>query len=320
MMSRLLAFLAVLMLDGGAAFAFGTVNGVLGQAAEHEKITRLGLKDLGFGPDTLDALAGKVLTFGAVGAPDRPDRGLMGDPAAHCDGADHLQLTAYPQSAAEAEARLSACRAGIAGTLKRAVTRAGDIVPPGADDIATREIPEYVDCVFNGKSGRAKCDVLEAVGLAMHAAQDFYAHTNWVDRAAPGEPNALNPPGLGYDGPAPWLDPRGAAAFPAGLISGCYEGFEEEKHCVYGANRARVRHLVLNKDTGPIDAARGATGPGTTPRGAIGGNFERAVAAAAADTRDKWLYVESEVLRLYGPERGGLIVCALKSDDPDDCD
>lgn len=300
------------------ALAFGTVN-VLGQDAEHEKITRLAFKDLGFGPDTLDALAGKTGTFGAVGAPDRPDRGLMGEPAAHCDGGDYLNLTGYPQSVAEAEARLTACRDWITGALRRAVTRAGDIVPPGEDEIATGEIPEYVGCVFNGKAGRAKCDVLEALGLALHASEDFYSHTNWVDRPAPGDTGALNPPGLGQDGPAPWLDPRQNVAFPAGLMSGCYDGIEEEKHCLYGANRPRVRHLALNKDTGPIDPATGATGPGTTPRGAINGNFERAVAAAAADARDKWLFAESEILRLYGPERGKLIVCAIKSDDPDDC-
>lgn len=308
-----------LLLAAGSAFGFGTVNG-LGQDAEHEKITRAALKGAGLGENTLDMLAGRALEFGAVGMPDRPDRGLMSESAAHCDNGDTLELTAYPQSAPEAEARLTACRDWIVSALRRAVTRAGDIVLPGKDFIETSEIPEYIDCRFNGKSGRAKCDVLEALGLVFHAAQDFYAHSNWVDRPGPGLPDALNPPGLDHEGPAAWLDPRGTTPFPAGLISGCYESIEEETHCVYGANRPRVRHLALNKDNGPIDPATGAAGPGKTPRGAINANFERAVAAAVADTRDKWAFFESELTRLYGAERGGLILCAIKSDDPDDCE
>jgi hypothetical protein len=62
--------IATLMATGLApsGLAFGTIEG-LGQSSEHEKITRLGLKEAGLGPDTLTALAGERGAFGAVGAP-----------------------------------------------------------------------------------------------------------------------------------------------------------------------------------------------------------------------------------------------------------
>ena len=63
------------------AAAFGTIDG-LGQHTEHEEITRAALVRAGLDRETLDSLAGRKGTFGAVGAPDRPDRGLLGEAAA----------------------------------------------------------------------------------------------------------------------------------------------------------------------------------------------------------------------------------------------
>lgn len=301
------------------AFAFGTIEG-LGQASEHEKITRFALKDAGIGPDTMDSLAGERGAFGAVGAPDRPDRGLMSDQAAHCDGGDFMGAPGYPQSAAAAEAKLTACRDFIFASLEAAVVAAGRIVPAPTLTIADKEIPEHIPCVYDGSSGRAKCDVLEALGLALHASEDFYVHTNWVDQPAPGALTADNPAGLDQAAPAPFIDPAIRGPFPPGLISGCYDGFPESQHCTYNGDWARVKHAALNKDTGPVDPARGPTGPGTTPRGAVNGNFERAALAAAADAKAKWAWFEAELVRRYGDERGMLIACAVRSDDPGDCD
>jgi len=204
--------------------------------------------------------------------------------------------------------------------LESAVVAAGRIVPENTLSIATGEIPKYVSCVFDDSSGRAKCDVLEALCLALHASEDFYSHTNWVDQSAPGALTADNPPGLGMSAPAPFIDPAVKGPFPKGLISGCYDGFPESQYCFYDGDWARVKHAVLNKDTGPIDPATGATGPGTTPRGAVGGNFERAVAAAAADAGAKWTWFAGDLTKRYGAERGALILCAIRRDDPDDCE
>lgn len=300
------------------AIAFGTVEG-LGQSSEHEKITRLGLMVFHLGPDTMDSLAGERGAFGAVGAPDRPDRGLMSNQAAHCDGGDTMGSPGYPQSKAEAEAKLTACRDFIFTALDAAVKAAGRIVPENTLSIMDDEIPSMIPCLYDGSSGRAKCDVLEQIGMALHAAQDFYAHTNWVDVPAPGALTAENPAGLKHAEPAPFIDPAFKGPFPDGLISGCYDGFPESQHCTYNGDWARVKHAVLNKDNGPIDPLNGPTGPGTTPRGATGGNFERAVMAAAADTRAKWGWFQAQLLVVYGPERGRLIRCAIEKDDPDEC-
>lgn len=299
-------------LSAGQAHGFGTTHS-LGQDAEHERITRAAMSD--FGPRTLDELAGRRGTFGAVGAPDNPLRGLMSNHAAHCDGADYLAEPGappgYPQTEAEAQAILTECRDWIVRWLDEAVRAAA---PLAADD-AEREAE--LSCRFRGEPMRAKCAVIEYIGIALHAAQDFYSHSNWSDQPGSSAISASNPPGLGQSGRAAWLDPRGGAPFPAGLISGCYEGFPERFYCRYDG-AARVRHTVLNKDAGPI-GPEGATGPGTTPRGEINGNFERAVAAAIDDTRDKWLYFQERVVAVYGEEAGARIICVVRSDDVRAC-
>ncbi len=80
-------------------------------------------------------------------------------------------------------------------------------------------------CNYNGVKGRAKCNVFEDMGMAFHASQDFYSHTNWID-APRASPSIANPQGLNNTVPATWLSPT-VATFPTGLISGCYDGFPE---------------------------------------------------------------------------------------------
>lgn len=294
------------------AVGFGTVN-ALGQNAEHEKITRRALSD--FGKDTLDEIAGKSGSFGAVGAPDNPARGLMSVAAAHCDGGDFLASPPapakppYPQSKADAAAKIAACRAYIVAALNKAVEVAAPLSDPGI-------INTSLSCTYSGSAGRAKCNVLEQLGLAFHAAQDFYSHSNWTDRAGPPPLSSTNPPGLQNTGRAPWLDPRKESPFPDGLITGCYDGFPESAHCEYGSNK-RIKHEALNKDTGPITPSGKLTG--TTSRGAINDNFQHAVEAAADDTRDKWKYFEERVVAVYGAQKGKLIACVVKNDDRSKC-
>ena len=301
----------------GQAHAFGTLNS-LGQHAEHERITRVALASLA--PRTLTEIAGSGGSFGAVGAPDNPARGLLFESAAHCDNGDFLRREdlqsasgpPYPQTQAQAQAMLAACRAWIVKWLDKAVVDAAALAQPG-------KLNASLGCAFTGGRGRAKCNVLEDLGISFHAAQDFYAHTNWVDQPAAGPMGADNPPGLGASGRASWLDPRRATAFPPGLISGCFQAKPESLFCTYGDQHiARARHAALNKDEGPI-GANGATGPGTTTRGARNGNFERAVAAAIEDTRDKWAYFEERVVATYGEQDGGRILCVMREDDRRRC-
>ena len=287
-----MAIVAAVAIAAPQALAFGTVR-MLGQNAEHERITRKGLEGLGFGDETLSQLAGADRSFGAVGAPDKPSRGLMSDKAAHCDGGDYFNTTGYAQSQAKAQAQLTACRTWIMSKIDEAVTDAGGLV---RNDLSVGGAEIADDCPFNGKKGLAKCNVLEDLGLVFHAAQDFYSHSNWVD-AERSTPSIDNPAGLNNNAPAPWLSPAGAA-FPAGLISGCYEGFPEFFHC-----GGRIKHTVLNKDTAGTDR----------------GDYAKAMNVAALDTRNKWAFFENQLVARYGPARGAKMACVVKSDSPGKC-
>lgn len=289
-----LAAVAVSILLTPQALAFGTIRS-LGQNAEHEQITRNGLAAFGFGPNSLSEVAGKNGTFGAVGAPDRPDRGLMSSKAAHCDGGDYFPSAGYPQSAPAAAAVLTSCRAYIMNNLNAAVADAAGLVKP---NLSLDSTSIFGGCNYNGVKGRAKCNVFEDMGMAFHAAQDFYSHSNWID-APRASPSIANPQGLNQGAPAAWLSP-GGASFPAGLISGCYDGFPEALYC-----GGRIKHAVLNKDT---------TG---TSRGLAA--YNKAMAVAAQDTRNKWAYLESRLVAVYGAPRGNKMICVLKSDNPGSC-
>lgn len=321
------ALAAAGLLVAGSAFGFGTVAGVAGQNAEHERITRLalGCDNSGpcFGAATLTDLAGEWAegrpVFGAVGAPDRSGMVMKSPP--HCDNGDFLPGVGYPALNRDGLAprkQLEACRAFADGKLNEAVADAGAILD-GQGRIRSSQVGG--GCVFVlGVPGRAKCNALEAFGVVLHTSQDFYAHTNWVDRPDPKRPvGADNPPGLGMSGPAPWISlrPGTAGVFPVGLISGCFALPSEAKGCAYamaGGTRQRVMHAVLNKDEGVINPA--FIGSGATPRGAVEDNFRRAVEAAIADSRDKWALFQERLVVRYGPARGAKIACAIRMDDP----
>jgi hypothetical protein len=292
-----------------AAQSFGTINS-LGQNSEHEKITRLALGPMGFQPNSLDEIAGQGGTWGAVGAPDNPARGLVTQSKAHCDNGDFLILPGYPNPSANAQATLTTCQQWMFGNLNAAVN-AADALVDAAGNIRDSQIPTIISCTYMGHSGRAKCNVLEALGLAFHAGQDFYSHTNWTDAPMTVPVSIVSPPGLGNTAPAPWIDPRAGAGFPAGLISGCFVFKPESAFCP-----DRVRHAVLNKDEGAITVATGAIGQGTTPRAAGNDNFKRAVTAAVQDTQNKWAYFKTSVVAKYGALRGNRMICAITNDNP----
>lgn len=287
------AGIAAVLVAAGAAAAFGTKAPEKGVGAEHQRITRAAITDLE--PATLAALAGRDDAPGAVGALDEMSTG----PDAHCDDGDFYGEH-YPRTQAEAEAALTACRTLIVAELEGAVGLAKDLVTPTADSTA-------LNCDFKLDTGGTKCAVLTHLGRAFHTAQDFYAHTNWVDRPAEGAESVDNPPGLAKTDRAPWLDPRLHEPFPQGLISGC-------NTCAFGSwvGSERVTRETLSKDRGPIGKG-GTAGYGFTLRGVINNNFKNAVAAAVDDTRDKWAYFKERVRAVYGAD-GEMILCALTRD------
>jgi len=322
----------------GPAHAFGTIH-EMGQDAEHERITRAALRcrtgddpALCLEEETLEAVAGTDGEFGAVGAPDRGR--LVFQSSAHCDGADYFHTPDYPQTRDEAQGALEACRDWMMENMQMAVEAAAELLDEDGE-IRGSQIPTWIDCVFAGSvPGRAKCNVLQYFGRVLHASQDFYSHSNWIDRPDPARAISLeNPPGMGQQGPASWLDLRVAnAPFPDGLISGaasissCFEegGPFSGDSCLHRdeeTQEPRVGHAELNKDTGRIRRGDREVGPGTTPRGEIEENFERAVAAAIADTRDKLATLNDLLIARYGEARGHIMICAITRDDPeDDCE
>jgi hypothetical protein len=316
---RPVTFVAVGLLAlaaAGATWGFGTISG-LGQNREHERITRHALNcgDAGLGvtcfeAETLDELAGKSGAWGAVGAPDNPARGLLLSSEAHCDNGDWLPTPGYPHTQAAARANLIACRAGMNAHLDEGVRDASRLLD-AAGRVDDSQIPTFFSCAFNGRKSRAKCDVIEDFGLLLHASQDFYAHSNWVDHAEPGPITLENPRGLGNAGPAPWLDLRRDAPFPNGLITGCFDAVSlvsPSRGCP-----GHVKHEHLNKDKGQIDPTIGA---GTTSRGKVDDNFKLAAEAAIVDTRDKWATFRERLLTTYGVTRGARMICAITHDNP----
>lgn len=305
----LTAALIALSLAPAPVLAFGTVR-VLHQNAEHERITRqaLACDGLANGANclerkTLKELAGADNNFGAIGIPDRGE--LVPNNRAHCDGGDYLDIPGYPHSEIAAESALESCRAFMVGKLEEAVDDARKLLDAEG---RLRSGQLSMPCMFVGQiKGHAKCNVIEDLGVLMHASQDFYSHTNWVDVADTTRAiDAENPPGLGKTGRASWLDLRQSQTFPDGLISGCSEGHPEKSYCNYGPGKVlhRIKHSVLTKDSD------------TTLRGRHDNNFARAFDAAIDDTRDKWLTFTEKLVAAYGSTKGTLMACAISHDDP----
>ncbi len=308
-----------------SAMAFGTV-GKMGQNFEHERITRhaLGCKAGGlpqrlcFESDSLDEIAGKPPTWrgifwGAVGAPDNPARLLMTSSIAHCDNGDFVDSPGYPNTREKAQGQLIACRAEMDRNLNRAVEDAAALL----DDrgrIKNSEIPTIISCTYvkvRGPTARAKCNVLEDLGLVLHAAQDFYSHSNWVDHQSIAALSLENPRGLNNTGRAEWLNLRRDQPFPDGLITGCFDilsNVSTDAGCP-----GHVKHYYLNKDKGQIDPT---IGKGSTPRGQIDDNFKKAVEAAIEDSKDKFYTFKERLEAKYGPAKAALLVCAITHDNP----
>lgn len=303
-MKHALLSVACVLAVAGEAHAFGTINS-LGQATEHERITRRALgcsqNTACIQPRTMNELAGTSGEFGAVGYPDGST--VFFTPRAHCDNGDHAPMAGYPRTAAQASQALIDCRNWMANRMNEAVRDAAKLLDAQGN---IRADQVTLDCTFVGDvKGRAKCNVIQDLGIVLHAAQDFYSHSNWVDQAQ--RPfSVANPPGMAQSGPAPFISLRGSPPVPARLITGCYD--IPESKC-----GARIRHENMNKDRGAIGASVGA---GTTPRGSVNGNFQRAVEAATADTRDKWALLRERLAAQYGAQRSALMICAIRMDNP----
>jgi hypothetical protein len=323
LLASLVLSISVVLVPSSAA-AFGTIEGG-GQNREHERITRAavacpagtGADGNCFEPSSMDQLAGDGKQFGAVGAPDRTE---IRDPAAHCDDGDFL-VGDYSQTREEATASLLDCVYHLRGDFRVAIDNAKGLLDDDGQ-IVGAEVNLDRDCVLDAnRELRAKCKSLEAFGRALHGVQDFYAHSNWADAADPASPiGAGNPPGLNLPAPSPLLDLRGSSTptVPGELTTGCFVLRDQVPGV--GTCEARVTHAALNKDNGLIDPSTGTTSDPTTPRGKVGTNFAKAVAAAIVETRHQWQDFRAALETSYGAEKASRMACALTRDDPtNDC-
>lgn len=356
--AALLLTVTAAAVPASSAQAFGTVWGILGQHSEHERVTRLGLQCGGgvqppecFQPVSLDNLAGKRGTFGAVGAPDNIPLHLHRDRDYwHCDNSDwviealHGIRGRYGQDDRDAHRRLYQCvqwgRDKLYGTSEigggsfppatptwGAVPQARTLWKNGRPDTSNPGVGIFsTTCTFNGTRGlRPKCNVLEPFGYVLHMAEDFYSHTNWADLADPGmRLSVQNPIGLGRRDLASFLDLRaGYRGWQPGNFTGsCYP----KKSC--GDNRVihgeSSRDLGLNKDKGLIDIRTGrVTDPGT-PRGAVVvdgvSNVQRAVTLAAQEARRQWAVFRQVLTDEYGAAEAARYACVLTLDRAEACD
>ncbi|KAK3398392.1 hypothetical protein B0T20DRAFT_411027 [Sordaria brevicollis] len=312
-----------------------------------------------FEPRSLDQLAGTHIDVqgfpipgggmnGAVGAPDTLDPVPEG-PEAHCDDADFIDMPGYPRTREQATQALQTCVDHLRGRFKQAWESAADLIELD-EEVTNEEGSAHLqkkgqlrirrdmvdlspfaggDCRFAFSTlhintlARAKCATIEALGRALHGVQDFYAHSNWADEHDASQPiGVANPPGLGRNDTAAFLDLRAQGRIPEELVprnlsTGCFvvpDATPGRSNC-----EGRVSHHTMNKDHGVVylDGTFGEIGPGT-PRTekASEDNFKRAVAAAVEHSRIAWKALREELRERYGAEKGDLMICALVRDDP----
>lgn len=327
---------------------FGTLNStVFGQNAEHEKITRAALQcgsgvaneDYGcLRSETLGQFAGKSTakwvpggTFGAVGNPDNPVSGWSNHYPSHCDDMDYL--SSYNNAALWKTRSLDMLRACVDHMWENLDTAIKDaaVLADAEGRVNDAEMTTPViglNCTYAGNfHGEAKCNVLQALGAAAHAYQDFYSHSNWADTS--GGNSVDNPPALAQTHTPGFLDFSGkdhtvsAASVPAAFTGGCFDPQEKwfilwdsDNHCV---NEGRITHKSLNKDDGTINPDTGQASDPKTPRGKRGTNFSKAVALAMQTTRSNWAAFITKVKSTYPGPQGKAIACAMAHDHPDNC-
>ncbi|MER7848724.1 hypothetical protein ABTZ03_32845 [Kitasatospora sp. NPDC096077] len=282
----------------------------------HEQITRAALGAGGWHPASLTAMADG--STGAIVANDHGEYFGIGE--LHCDNADYLDPRYdghYPRTRAQADAEIIDCVGSSIDHVKRAVAAADRLVDANGHVVGAQTAISPA-CTWNDRPGRAKCEVLEDLGRGWHQIEDFYAHSNWVDRAGPGAVGVKNPPGLGrtdlpaffsisrYSGMsrADWVKDA-TGHIPHDLATGCYPDRDHGGRVSDCANRV-THDRVLNKDTKD------------SPRSSVDHNFDHAHDLAVKDIERQWKEFKEELGRRYPHNgRAAAMICAITHDHPD---
>lgn len=297
-----LAAWLILALAALPARAF-TPTPVQGGASEHRRIADAALACRWADPAACWSPGGLDRLEVALKRPDITAITLKD--AAHCDSGDLAPDGTLPRG--RDPRALENCRNWIRDNLGLALAAADGLV-----DDRGAPVGDVRDCAWRVLRPRtALCDVDFHLGRALHAAQDFYSHTNWVDQ--PVRPDGVtlhNPPGLGGFGPIDWLASEGDEPPPPGLMSGCFTFLPEAAFC-----HGRTRHADLNKDHRQDPASRKPE----PPRGAVDGNFARAFDAASGETARIWTRFDGKLVATYGEVRGRAMSCRIRGLPPSTC-
>lgn len=198
-------------------------------------------------------------------------------------------------------------------------------------------------CYFSYYSASgSKCYVLNSLGRALHAVEDFYAHSNWGDIADPDRPVSIdNPPGLGKRQVGPFWDLTMSfdQAWTPGLSSGCYPNSESRglpsgaaadcsnRACDIGSCTDRsFKYHGYSKDIADFNWRQGAhpsvtcgSVDGCQPRGAVrfrDGTLveQNVVRLAITDVRRVWAQEQDVIRSHFGITRGETIICYITRD------
>lgn len=344
----------ILMLISQQGWSFGSAT-ILGMQNEHARITRAALScdstydpltkpSPCFEPKTMSNLGGEAPgAFPAVESPDNMALHFSGGPDWwHCDKADYIPDPTYPQSRNAANAKLSDCRrwaqrvlgdglapsehlcsqSGAKAHLCTGVAARSHLMLDTSSRVDVNQ-PDYFSlssgCAFNGNSGRIKCEIIQQFGYALHVLQDFYSHSNYSDYNGTLPISWTNPPGVfSASLPAYWnMVVSNTPAVPdSNLSTGCYPN----GGCV---SQSRVTHDDLNKDKATIDPVSGRVIDTRTNRASIiyagQSNGQRAIAMAIGQTRAAWNDLQALIIQREGKSRGEKIICAIASDNPNNC-
>ncbi|NUT51792.1 MAG: hypothetical protein HOV94_31545 [Saccharothrix sp.] len=307
------AVLAVVMTIGGGVVAGSPAWAFHKQI--HDQITEAGLAHQDVGRWSLRQF------LDAATSPDGDEDDLA---KAHCDNADHVRREnnggkAYPKDKDWRDLQIYNCAKYALDHYIKALELASGLADVKGVPVST---PMDGNCRFDQRPGRLKCDVIEHFGRAMHAIEDFHAHSNWTDHSDPAqrEITLTNPYGLAKaerfpvwtilsdharQGGRNFTKEVVANLLPHDLLTGCFadkvEGDHDPQDCT-----DRVTHATLSKDE--ADSPRsGIRVDGKT-------NRDRAVEAASTEVAAQVAAFVADLENRYSPVRAKGIVTALFQD------
>ncbi|BBZ60049.1 hypothetical protein [Mycolicibacterium monacense] len=256
-----LAVLAVAGLVGGMCWSAPSAQAFY--IHNHAAVTRAALP-----PDQVNEIAILQILNGPP-----PGGGAMGSDAFATDQWRHIDNAKNPGDiCARAQQAWS--------TLSPVILRGSQPVGPGANALR------------DGPGARA------AFGGLMHAQQDFYSHSNWVEtNIAAGQPER----------PAPALFPAcNPSAFPADLHTGYFNALYSAQFPLDGCPPAgpppgfQECHAVLNKD-GPNTARGGQPVPGTSMN-----MYDLAARLSTATSADLYRHVRGLIASTVSAQNPGV--------------